>query len=526
MLGSLLLAVTVVAHEPGYTTSLANHIQRWLQGERVASRVVTPAQMPAALRNESLAFLVGFASPTASELQTLREFRARGGKLVVFHSASPALAEMMGVKPVGYKAAPYAGAWSRMDFSSTVPEGLPKSILQTSSVLQRARPVEGRARVIATWSDRSGKSTGEPAWIASGAGFWMTHVLLADGDEDLKAQLLGAIVGSVDKRAWSIASHRARANASAAALREHALKQVPRKGEIHATWDHSGCGLYPGDWPRTMRLLRESRFTDLFVNVAGAAFAHYPSSVLPRSKTLELEGDQLAACLSAAKGTGLRVHAWILCFTATRGTPDRQEAFRKKGWRLKTPKGQLTEFLSPADPGVRAHLIAAIDEIQARYPALAGIHLDFVRWGDSAAKPKDAASYVSSFVAEARRHVRRPRWLTTAVYGKYPNCIASVGQDWYGWLDSGIVDYVVPMDYTASRDVLVSLFAQHAAPKTHARRTIVGIGVTANESRLDARQVIDQINLSRAYGFAGVSLFDLDTTLEKSILPYLRLGIW
>ena len=263
-----------------------------------------------------------------------------------------------------------------------------------------------------------------------------------------------------------------------------------------------------------------------FVNVAGAGFAHYQSMVLPRSKTFEQEGDQLAACLAAAKGSGIRVHAWVLCFTATRGTPDRLEAFRKRGWRLKTPKGQMTEFLNPADAGVRSHVLAAVDELQARYPALSGIHLDFVRWGDSAAKPKDAALHVSSFVAEARRHVKRPRWLTTAVYGKYPNCINSVGQDWYGWLESGTVDYVVPMDYTESRDVLTSLYAQHAVPKAHARRTIVGIGVTANESRLDARQVIDQINLSRAYGFAGVSLFDLDATLEKSILPYLRLGIW
>ena len=56
--------------------------------------------------------------------------------------------------------------------------------------------------------------------------------------------------------------------------------------------------------------------------------------------------------------------------------------------------------------------------------------------------------------------------------------------------------------------------------------TIVGIGVTANESRLDARQVIDQINLVRRYGLAGEALFDLDATLEKSILPYLRLGMW
>ena len=526
MLGSLLLAVTVVAHEPGYVTSLANHIQRWLRGENVAAQVVTPAQMPAALKNENIAFLVGFSQPTAAEMKTLREFRSRGGKLVVFHSASPALAEMMGVKPVGYSAAPYPGAWSRMVFNSKVPDGLPSSIRQSSSVLQRARPAEGRARVIATWADRSGKSAGEPAWIASGAGFWMTHVLLADGDEDLKAQLLGAIVGSVDPLAWSMASHRTRVNSKAAAIREHALKQVPRKGEIHATWDHSGCGLYPGNWPRTMRLLQESRITDLFVNVAGAAFAHYPSSVLPRSKTFSQEGDQMAACLAAAKGTGIRVHAWILCFTATRGTPDRLEAFGKKGWRLKTPKGQLTEFLNPADPGVRAHVLAAVDELQARYPALSGIHLDFVRWGDSAVKPKDAASSVSLFVADARRHVKRPRWLTAAVYGKYPNCINSVGQDWYGWLESGIVDYVVPMDYTESNVKLKELFAQHAVPKTHARRTIAGIGVTANESRLDARQVIDQINLSRAYGLAGVSLFDLDATLEKSILPYLTLGIW
>ena len=524
--GSLLLAVAVVAHEPGYTTSLANHIQRWLRVEGVQSRVVTPAQMSAVLKGESLAFLVGFAQPTASEIQTLRDFRSRGGKLVVFHSASPALAEMMGVRPVGYKTAPYGGAWSRMDFSADIPEGLPKSIRQSSSVLQRARPVEGRARVIATWSDRSGKSTGEPAWIASNAGFWMTHVLLADGDEDMKAQLLGAIVGSVDRRAWSLAAHRARANSQAASMREFALKQVPRKGEIHATWEHSGCGLYPGDWPRTMRLLRESRVTDLFVNVAGAAFAHYPSAVLPRSKTLEQEGDQLAACLAAAKGTGIRVHAWVLCFTASRGTPDRLEDFRRRGWRLKTAKGQLTEFLNPADPGVRAHVLSALDELQTRYPAISGIHLDFVRWGDSAVKPQGAASSVSSFVAEARRRVKRPRWLTAAVYGRYPSCIAAVGQDWYGWLESGIVDYVVPMDYTESRDTLTALFAQHATPKTHARRTIAGIGVTANESRLDARQVIDQINLSRAYGLAGVSLFDLDVTLEKSILPYLRLGIW
>ena len=61
---SLFLAVTIVAHEPGYYTSLANHVKRWLQSENVQSTVVAPAQMSSALQNEKLAFLVGFASPT------------------------------------------------------------------------------------------------------------------------------------------------------------------------------------------------------------------------------------------------------------------------------------------------------------------------------------------------------------------------------------------------------------------------------------------------------------------------------
>lgn len=525
MIKALLIAVTIVAHAPGYYTSLANHLQRWLTRERVAARVVTPLQMTQALAQEKIAFLVGFESPTAAEMKVLRDFRARGGRLVVFYSASPALGELMGVKPVGYQAAPYPGAWSRMSFAKNQ-AGFPTSILQTSTVLQRARPIAGKGRVLATWTDRSGRSTGEPAWIASSAGYWMTHVLLADGDEELKAQLLGAIVGSVDPAQWTLAAHNTRRQNELRSFRDLALKQVPRKGEIHAVWDHSGCGLYPGDWPRTMRILQNSRVTDLFVNVAGAGFAHYPSEILPRSKTFAEEGDQLEKCLAAAKGTGIRVHAWMLCFSATRSSSDRLKEFERKGWRLKLNSGALTEYLNPANAGVRSYVLSAIEEMQTKYPALAGIHLDFVRWGDGTVKPENAQRYVSQFVAEARRRVKRPKWLTAAVYGKYPACVQTVGQNWENWLDTNIVDYVVPMDYTDSKMRLADLLLQQAKTRSHAQRTIIGIGVTANESRLNARDVIEQINMTRKLGFAGVSLFDLDTTLEKDILPYLRLGIW
>ena len=526
MFSSLLLAVTIVAHDPGYNTALANHLGRWMKNEAIAAKVVTPREMAAELKREKLAFLVGFGTPSDSEMKTLREFRARGGKLVVFHSANPALARLMGVKPLGYLAAPYPGAYSKMNFDASSFSGCPTTILQTSGVLNRVAPEKGRGRVIANWLDREGRTTGEAAWVQTDAGWWMSHVLLADGDEDLKSRLVAAICGAVDPALWNYAKYQARDKARREELKAFAKKQTPSAGEIHATWDHSGCGLYPGDWPKTIRVLREARVTDLFVNVAGAGFAHYPSSVLPRSRVFADEGDQLAACLEAARGTGVRVHAWLLTFSAARAAPSVLENYAKRGWRLKDAQGRLTDYVDPADSAVRKLLLDAIDELQRRYPGLAGIHLDFIRYGESAVKPADAAERITSFVTQARARVKSPRWFTTAVYGSHPRCVGTVGQDWPGWLDAKIVDYVVPMDYTEKDEDFLELLGQQGGSRSRAKRTIIGIGVTANESRLDAKDVIRQIKLTRRYGFAGVSLFDLDTTLEKNILPYLMLGLW
>lgn len=517
--------VVVLAQEPGYYTSLSKHIVRWLAAEKVSAALTTPAALEKSLAQAKLAFLVGCDEPSAAEMRVLEGFCRRGGKLVVFYSASPKLAALMGVKVLGYTAAEYPGKWSRMDFHVSFPEGTPTAIRQTSTVLKRALPIKGKGRIMATWSDRLGRNTGDAAWISTAHGYWMTHILTADGDEDMKARFLGAIVGAVAPELWSFAAYTAREAKTKQETRRLALFQKPRAGEIHAVWDHSGCGLYPGDWPRTIKYLQSAHVTDLFVNVGGAGFAHYASDVLPRSKTFEQEGDQLKACLAAAKGSGIRVHAWILCFNATRATPARLDVFRKKGWRLTTTDGKLSEYLDPSNEDVRNYLLRAISELRGKY-AVQGIHLDFVRWYERSKRPANAAFYITKFVADARRIVRRPVWFTTAVLGKYPSCVAAVGQDWDSWLTANLVDYVVPMDYAEDSAKFTSFLRQHAENKAHARKTIVGIGVTANESRLNAKQVIEQLNLVRRYGFPGAALFDLDVTLEKNILPYLKMGMW
>ena len=104
------------------------------------------------------------------------------------------------------------------------------------------------------------------------------------------------------------------------------------------------------------------------------------------------------------------------------------------------------------------------------------------------------------------------------------NYVRSVNADGVSrraWMsfDFDIVDYVAPMDYTASLSKFQSLLVQQMSPSTRAKRTVIGIGVTANESKLGVKEVREQIALARQCGFAGQALFKLDANLEAKILP-------
>jgi uncharacterized lipoprotein YddW (UPF0748 family) len=574
-----------------------------------------------ALAGKKVAVLVYAAMSTARQIQILNEFVAKDGKLIVCYSCSPALAKMMGVQVVGYQKGTTDGRWSQMRFTKETPRGTPDMVLQTSSNIFVVNPIAGQSTVLAWWHDRKGKQTSEPAWLASSRGYWMTHVLLADGDAEAKGRLLLALTATYDSSLWSAAAthmlkqarqicntsgpaglqeaaitvkdanRRRRASAAvngalqaeakvvnlmegkqyfeawqvATDLRSrmcdvYGLLQSPQKGEIRAVWDHSGMGLYPGDWPRTCRLLKDAGFSDLYVNVAGPGFAHYASSVLPRSRVFNEQGDQLASCVAAAKPLGLRVHAWLLCFSTTGTTQERLDTFHKRGWLLTNDDGSPRPWIDPGVPAARAYLIEAVREIAVNYK-VAGIHLDFVRYPDYASSlgptvrtsfeafrkarvpswPDDVkegplrsvfmrwrTDNVSDFVQTARRTLKseaQGKLLTAAVFGKYPSCVDSVGQDWELWLRLGLVDYVAPMNYTEDMAKFNEWLSMQTRSRKQAMKIISGLGVTAAESWLTSIEIIDQINAGRKAGVAGFALFDLDTTLRQEVMPVLRLGI-
>ncbi|MBR6802553.1 MAG: family 10 glycosylhydrolase [Kiritimatiellae bacterium] len=599
--------------ERRYAKSLAAHIHRWYSEAGVES-VLLPDR---ALQKNSayrLVFLVDCQRPTKALISTVKALLARGTRFVVCYSASPELATLFGLK-CGENVRSDTGKWSAMAFGPGKPKGAPSSILQTSTTLFTVRPATSETQVIGWWQNRAGERT-DAAWLRTKCGsYWMTHILTGDGDEAGKQRLLLSIAaeanpevwnlaakkvfgeallplkdGSLMKRTWSLPKSSPRrkqlertfkmvhllqvetqrlveeragykAYQSACELRDYlartyGMTYFSRPGEVVGVWDHSGRGLFPGDWKRTAHLLAVRGVTDVYVNVAGAGFALYPSKVLPQRTSESVLQEAVAAC----RQYGLRVHAWILCYSCTNAAPGAVDAFKAKGWTLQDVNGKELNWLDPTHPEVKQYLVKAVLELAAS--GVDGVHLDFIRFPDlpSSLGRRTRARFEAVYgkasnwpacITESNGAKRAAflRWretqiadtvlairsklraqtpgvsLSAAVFGKYPSCVDSVGQDWLSWLRTGLLDYALPMNYTENPEALRDWLGTQTADARLASKIISGIGVTAAESRLEPIDVLRQIEIIRKMNCKGFALFDLDEKLRREVFPTLAEGV-
>ena len=115
--------------------------------------------------------------------------------------------------------------------------------------------------------------------------------------------------------------------------------------------------------------------------------------------------------------------------------------------------------------------------------------------------------------------------ISAAVFGRYPQCVDSVGQDWATWLDRGYVDFVCPMNYTTERAEFASLTRNQLVRAGGRGKIYPGLGVSSSKSQLSADQVIAQVNTLRVLGADGFVLFGLSRSMRDETLPMLSLGI-
>ncbi|MYF56167.1 family 10 glycosylhydrolase [Candidatus Poribacteria bacterium] len=342
----------------------------------------------------------------------------------------------------------------------------------------------------------------------------------------------------------------------------YALSHLSDETEGRALWNHSGLGAYPGDWERSAKELANAGINIILPNMAWAGLAHYDSSVLPKSNKYAEYGDQISQCVNAAHNNGIQVHVWKITWNLEGAPKEFVEKMRKEGRTQVSAEGNPINWLCPSNPENVKLELNAITEIVQNYK-VDGIHLDYIRYPGSHAcyctecrdrfilasklkiqewptdvlprVGKHSSAYTDWRVEQITRLVRlihkrvrgiRPKVkISAAVFGGYPSCVTSIGQDWIAWAKAGYIDFVCPMNYTEDDTYFTDLLENQLALMPKDVAIYPGIGATASNSLLKADAVIGQIHLARFLGASGWAIFDYSSNISNTILPAIQIGV-
>jgi hypothetical protein len=285
--------------------------------------------------------------------------------------------------------------------------------------------------------------------------------------------------------------------------------------------------------------------------------AHYASAVLPRSAEFSAYGDQIAACVQAAHARGLQVHVWKVNWNLSGAPAAFISDLRAANRTQVTRDGVALDWLCPSHPDNLALETNSLMEVVREYD-VDGIHFDYIRYPGSescfcpgcgsrfqaqtgnvvsqwpagvlTAGPVRTAflqwrrAQITGLVAAVHAGVRALKpdvKISAAVFPDAASAFDEVGQDWRGWMDAGIVDFLCPMDYTTDFHQFTQLVAQQIGYAAGRVPIYPGIGAHA----LEPDSVVAQIQAARAAGAGGFILFELEQGSAGLLLPALRAGI-
>ncbi|MDD2424205.1 MAG: family 10 glycosylhydrolase [Candidatus Cloacimonetes bacterium] len=282
----------------------------------------------------------------------------------------------------------------------------------------------------------------------------------------------------------------------------------------------------------------------------------------PRSYVLKNDGfDPLAYAIEQASAQQIRVQAWVIVFNATPLEPKLVQqnyiyqhhpewiTYNERTERMRSST-QFGYFIDPGIPEVQDYLLDVFSDIVSGYPELYGLHLDYVRYPDAVwgyhpiSRRRHSVEgpglswnqwrtqQVTEFVEKCRDRIKsiNPQiMLSAAVFADINEARNLYAQDWYSWLQEGLIDIAYPMAYQMNYDIFVGQM-QDMSQKCVAKDIVVGIRAwdpqgrslmdTIN-NRYNINDVALRIKAIREYGFAGIALFSYEGLKGGNALQYL-----
>ena len=317
----------------------------------------------------------------------------------------------------------------------------------------------------------------------------------------------------------------------------------------------------------------QAGYNIVFVQIRGRGYSFYNSNIVPKHPQISPDFDPLKYAVTLGHALGIEVHAWMNSFIlwSSKSSPEDSEHlyYTHKDWtevnlhgktdaqiklsELQSPQWEGI-YLAPTHPEVNPYLLSVFSEVFEKYE-VNGIHLDYIRFQDEIygynkkgmqvfdeiynINPRDIVRGIistrfgwsqefvdSMYVAWDQYRRDKVTDLVRITHDKIKisgkNIILSVAvkpnlidaknrwfQEWDKWIEEGIIDYVVPMNYfegISNFNNSVQIIKSNLTTND-LNRVIMGVS-TYNQ---DAQSAADKILLARLNGFQGISVFSWDS---------------
>lgn len=307
--------------------------------------------------------------------------------------------------------------------------------------------------------------------------------------------------------------------------------------------------------------MQETRINTVLLQVRVRGTTIYPSSIEPWDGCLTgVPGrspgyDPLAFAVEECHKRGMELHAWIVtipCFKVAAAAKTGARSVLKKHPKL-CIRHEDSWYLDPGQPGTADYLSAICKEIAENYD-VDGIHFDYIRYPENAARFNDKESYRKYGRGQNRADWRRANitrcvrqmyttikhakpWIKVSCspVGKYDdlgryssygwNARTAVHQDAQAWLREGIMDMLFPMMYF--RDNHFYPFAADWKENDRGRIVAPGLGIyflSPKEKDWPLESISRELYFVRSLGLGGQAYFRyafLDAN-HKGIFDFLR----
>jgi len=349
------------------------------------------------------------------------------------------------------------------------------------------------------------------------------------------------------------------------------------RGAWVTSWSHGFFTAQEVD--STIEAAKKAGINALFIEVRKFADAYYDSKIEPRGSSMAPDFDALAYTIKKAHAEGIQVHAWVVVYRAwcgaKPGPKDPNHIVNKHSdWVMLNRDGMNWAgegiYLDPGVPAARDYIVSVFEDIAKRYN-VDGIQYDYVRypggqWGYSEAALK---RYYADTGATAKPDVKDPKWLqwkrdqvtalvklshdrikaanpkiaisaSTICFGSAPSdfkntsAYAGVCQDWKKWMEEGLIEINIPMNYkpeTSERSKKSFRGWTDITGKWRGKGTVYQ-GIDAENQ--SAANMLTQIDYCRSVGQTGFVLFpfnagkrrdEIASVLGAGLAPAPRLGV-